>query len=141
MLILRKTNAYLGLILAVIAISMAPMLKVPVKGNWNLYQTDSRLFFISLAIVAFTAFCVLLKQIRAFRFFTFVLLIWSLVMAAAVWFNANNYLSEKVVFHKMLNKVLSKTIAYQWGWIVLLVAVLLLVTSVRKEQLKVEKPL
>jgi hypothetical protein len=131
MLILRKINAYIGLILAIIAVSIAPILKVPVKGNWNLYQTDSRLFFISFLLIALTSFCLFLKQLKAFRFLAFVLLIWSLMMAAAVYFKSNNYFGSK-----FFDKVLAKTIHYQWGWVVLLVAVLLLVTSVRKEQLK-----
>lgn len=131
MLILKKTNAYLGLILAIIAISVAPIIKVPIKGNWNLYQTDSRLFFISFAIVALTAFCLLIRQLRGFKLFSIVLFVWSLLMAMAVFFKSNNYFNSK-----FFDKILAKTIHYQWGWIVLLVAVLLLVTSVKKEQLK-----
>ncbi|MDQ7949336.1 MAG: hypothetical protein REI78_10185 [Pedobacter sp.] len=133
MLIVRKTNAYLGFILALIAITVCPFLKVPIKGNWNLHQTDSRLFFISLVIFALIGFCLLLKQLRAFRFFAIVALIWSVLMAAAVYFKSNNYFGSK-----FFDKVLAKTIHYQWGWIVLLVAVLLLATSVRKEQLIVQ---
>jgi hypothetical protein len=132
MLIVKKINAYLGLILAIIAITISPILKVPVKGNWNLYQTDSRLFFISLVIVALTAFCLFLKQLRAYRFFAIVFFIWGILMAAAVYFKSNNYFGSK-----FFDKVLAKTIHYQWGWVVLLVAVLLLITSVKKEQLKV----
>jgi hypothetical protein len=131
MLILKKTNAYLGLILAIIAITVAPIIKVPIKGNWNLYQTDSRLFFISFAIVALTAFCMLIRQLRGFKLFSIVLFVWSLLMAVAVFFKSNNYFESK-----FFDKILAKTIHYQWGWIVLLVAVLLLVTSVKKEQLK-----
>jgi hypothetical protein len=132
MLIVKKINAYIGLILAIIAITISPILKVPIKGNWNLYQTDSRLFFISFVIVALTAFFLFLKQLRAFRFFAIVLFIWSILMAAAVYFKSNNYFGSK-----FFDKVLAKTLHYQWGWIVLLVAVLLLITSVKKEQLKV----
>jgi DMSO/TMAO reductase YedYZ heme-binding membrane subunit len=132
MLIVKKINAYLGLILAIIAITISPILKVPIKGNWNLYQTDSRLFFISFAIIGLTAICLFLKQLRTFRFFAIVCFIWSLLMAVAVYFKSNNYFGSK-----FFDKVLAKTIHYQWGWIVLLVAVLLLITSVKREQLTV----
>ncbi|MNJ05618.1 hypothetical protein D3C73_1670510 [compost metagenome] len=54
-------------------------------------------------------------------------------MAAAVWFKVNNYFGSK-----FFDKMLSKTIHFQWGWIVLLVAVLLLATSVKKERLEVK---
>ncbi len=130
MLIVRKTNAYIGIILAIIAISVAPIIKVPIKGNWNLYQTDTRLFFISFAIIALTTFCLLIRQLRGFKLFSIVFSIWGLLMAAAVYFKSNNYFG-----HKFWDKALAKTIHYQWGWIVLLVAILLLTTSVKKEQL------
>ena len=131
MLIVRKTNAYIGLLLIVIAISISPIIKVPIKGNWNLYQTDSRLFFISFALLAVTAFCLFLRRLAGFRFFAMVMFVWSLLMAAAVYFKSNNYFGSK-----FFDKVLAKTIHYQWGWIVLLVGVLLLVTAVKKERLK-----
>ena len=127
MLILRKTNAYIGLLLAIIATTISPIIKVPIKGNWNLYQTDVRLFFITLVIVAFISFCIFLRQLRAFRFFTIVFFVWGLLMAAAVYFKSNNYFGKK-----FFDGILAKTIHYQWGWIVLLVAMLLLVTSIKK---------
>jgi len=130
MLTVRKINAYIGLILAVIAATIAPILKVPIKGNWNLYQTDDRLFYITFALIAVTSFCLFIRQLRAFKLFTIVLLVWSLVMAAAVYFKSNNYFGRK-----FFDGMIAKTIHYQWGWVVLLVAVLLLVTSVKKNQL------
>ena len=126
MLTIRKINAYIGLILAVIAATIAPILRVPIKGNWNLYQTDSRLFFITFAIIAVTAFCLFLRQLRGFKLFSIVLLVWSVLMAAAVYFKSHNYFGKK-----FWDGVIAKTIHYEWGWIVLLVAVLLLVTSVK----------
>ena len=127
MLIIKKINAYIGLLLAVIAITICPMIKVPLKGNWNLYQTDDRLFFISFAIIGITSLCLFVRQLSMFRLLSFVLFVWSFLMAAAVYFKSNNYFNSK-----FFDKVLAKTIDYQWGWIVLLVAVLLLITSVKK---------
>ena len=127
MLIIKKVNAYIGLLLAIIGITISPIIKVPFKGNWNLYQTDTRLFFITLALIALTSLCLFVRQLRAFRLLSFVLFAWALLMAAAVYFKTNHYFNSK-----FFDKVLAKTIHYQWGWIVLLVAVILLVTSVRK---------
>lgn len=129
MLTIKKTNAYIGLLLVVIAITISPIIKVPIKGNWILYQTDNRLFFISLILVALTGFCLYLRRVAAFRFFTYVLFIWSVLMAAAVYFKSNNYFGSK-----FFDKALAKTIHYQWGWIVLLVGVLLLLSSVKRIQ-------
>ncbi len=134
MLIVNKINAYIGLLLALIATSITPILKVPFKGNWNLYQTDSRLFFITISIIALAALSLFVRQLRAFRLLSFVMFFWSLLMAAAVYFKSNNYFNSK-----FFDKVLAKTIHYQWGWIVMLVAVLLLITSVRKMRLEENK--
>lgn len=132
MLVVKKINAYIGLLLAIIAITIAPMLKVPFKGNWNLYQADPRLLYISLAIVGITALLLFVRALGAFRIMAVITTIWSVLMAAAVWFKVNNYFGSK-----FFDKMLSKTIHFQWGWIVLLVAVILLATSVKKERLEV----
>lgn len=131
MLVINKINAYIGLLLTLIAISICPMIKVPFKGNWNLYQTDQRLFLISVAIIGITGLCLFVRKLGAVRLLSFVLFVWGLLMAAAVYFKSNNYFGSK-----FFDKVLAKTIHYQWGWIVLLVGILLLMTSVRKERLK-----
>ncbi|RZL49153.1 MAG: hypothetical protein EOP00_07530 [Pedobacter sp.] len=133
MLIIRKTNAYIGLLLIIIAITISPIIKVPIKGNWNLYQTDSRLFFISFALLAITAFCLFLRRLGAFRFFAIVMFVWSLLMAAAVYFKSNNYFGRK-----FWDGIIAKTIHYQWGWVVLLVGALLLLSAVKRERLKTE---
>ncbi len=132
MLVVNKINAYIGLLLAIIAISICPMIKVPFKGNWILYQTDQRLFLISIAILGITGLCLFVRKLSAFRLLSFVFFIWSLLMAAAVYFKTNHYFESK-----FFDKLLAKTIHYQWGWIVLLIAALLLITSVKKERLKV----
>jgi len=134
MLVVKKINAYIGLILGAIAVTIAPMLKVPVKGNWNLYQADPRLLYISLGILAVTALFLFVRALSMVRLMAIVALIWSAVMAAAVWFKINNYFGSK-----FFDKMLSKTIHFQWGWIVLLVAVILLATSVKKERLEIKQ--
>lgn len=132
MLIVNKVNAYIGLILAIIAATICPMIKVPFKGNWNLYQTDQRLFVITIAIIGLASLCLFVRKLAMFRVLSILLIIWGLLMAAAVYFKSNHYFNSR-----FFDKVLAKTIHYQWGWIVLLVAVLLLATAVKKgENLK-----
>jgi len=134
MLIIKKINAYLGILLAVIAAGISPMLKVPLKGNWNLYESDVRLFLITFTLIALISFCLFIKQLRAFKFLTVVFAVWGLLMAAAVYFKVNNYFGSK-----FFDKVLAKTIHFQWGWIVLLVAAILLLSSVKRPTLATEK--
>ena len=72
MLTINKINAYLGLLLAIIAATVAPIIKVPIKGNWNLYQTDSGLFFVTSITIALMAFVLFIRRIKAFKFFTVI---------------------------------------------------------------------
>lgn len=134
MLVVKKINAYIGLILATIAITIAPMLRVPLKGNWTLYEADPRLLYISMAILGLTALLLFVRALGAFRVMAIVTLVWSALMLIAVWFKVHNYFGSK-----FFDRMLSKTIHFQWGWVVLLVAVILLATSVKKERLEINE--
>lgn len=65
MIIIRKNLALSGLILCLLA-GMLPMLKVPIKGNWNLYQTDAALFFITYMLIGVTGllFCKAVSSVQ-----------------------------------------------------------------------------
>ncbi len=126
MLVVNKFRAWLGILLCLIA-GACPMLKVPIKGNWNLYQTDVRLFMITYGIIAVSALFLFIRKVGAFRFMTIVTAIWYILSVIAVYFTANNYTSRKFV-----NKMIAKTIHFQWGWIVLLVGVLFMLFSVSR---------
>lgn len=133
MLTVNKISAYLGLMLYLLGIGISPMLKVPLKGNWNLYQTDSRLFLISFVLLAVCALCMYLRRMVAFRFTAWLLSIWSVLMALAVYFKSNHYFGSK-----FFDKLVANSLSYQWGWIVLLVAVILLLTSFKRTVVKIE---
>ncbi|WP_129714493.1 hypothetical protein [Pedobacter sp. SYP-B3415] len=126
MLTLYKFRAFLGLILCLIA-GFCPFLKVPVKGNWNLYQSDPRLFFITYTIIALGVFAVVIRKAGFFRFTAWVHFIWFILAAAAVWFKSNHYFN-----FGFADRLLAKTIHYQWGWIVWLVGVLFMLFSVQR---------
>lgn len=126
MLVVHKFRAYIGLILCLIA-GLCPMLKVPFKGNWNLYQVDTRLFIITYGILAICTFFLFIRKLGAYKFMVVTFLVWFLVSVAAVYFKVNNYFNFKFV-----DNLLSKTISFQWGWIVLLVGVLFLLFSTSK---------
>lgn len=125
---INKFMAWLGILLCFIA-GFCPVLKVPIKGNWNLYQSDSRLFFITYFLLAITAFVLFLNKRGAFKSLGIALAIWYVLSLFAVWFTASNYTS-----HKFVDRLLFKTIHFQWGWIVVLVGVALIVFSVGKKK-------
>lgn len=133
MLIVNKPIALLGLII-LFAAAFCPMLQVKILFNlvtWGLYKTDPRLFLITYAIVAITALCFFVRQLKAYRLLTRVLLVWILLMAAAVYFKSTHYFNLKFA-----DNLLGKTIHFQWGWILLAIGSVLLLFSVKKEVLK-----
>lgn len=134
MLVLNKFFAWVGVLLCVIA-SFCPMLKVPIKGNWNLYQSDARLFLITFAIIAIAVLFLFIRIISAFRFMSFVMAIWYVLAIAAVYFTSNNYTK-----YGFANKLIGKVVHFQWGWIVLLVGVLFLLFSVKRTQKIIDQP-
>jgi hypothetical protein len=126
MIIIRKSLALSGLILCLLA-GMMPMLKVPIKGNWNLYQTDVALFFITYLIIGVTALLFFIRQLAGYRLMTRVATVWYVISISAVFFKINNYFG-----YGFADRLLSKSLHMRWGWIVYLVGIALLLLSVKK---------
>lgn len=131
MLIVNKIMAFFGLTLVAIA-GLCPILKVKIIFqwiNWNLYQTDTRLFLITYAFVALIALTFFVRQLKAYRLLTRAMFVWVLVMIAAIYFKSTNYFGLK-----MADNILGKAIHFQWGAGVFLVGALLLLFSVRNNK-------
>lgn len=126
MIIIRKSVALLGLVLCLLA-GVLPMLKVPIKGNWNLYQTDASLFFITYIIVGLTALLFFVRQLKGYQIMTRVAFVWFLISICGVYFKINNYFGWGFA-----DRLLSKTIHMRWGWIVYFIGVLLLILSTKR---------
>ncbi|WP_149915599.1 hypothetical protein [Sphingobacterium cavernae] len=127
MYILRKPIALLGIAVSALSTVFCPFLKVPLKGNWNLYETDTILFLITLGILGFNVLFFVSRKIALFRFTSIVYLIWSILGLIAVYFKINNYFGMKLV-----DGLLAKTLHIQWGWAVLILSALVIVWSVKK---------
>lgn len=123
MLIVRKKFVLVGLFLCLIS-GILPMLKIPIKGNWNLYQTDEALFFITYIIVGITGLLFFVRQLGFYRLMARVTAVWYLISVSAVFFKINNYFGWKFA-----DGILSKSIHMRWGWIVYLLGVLCLLLS------------
>ncbi|PUV21873.1 hypothetical protein DCO56_23315 [Sphingobacterium athyrii] len=126
MVIIRKYFAIVGLIICFLS-SMTPFLKVPIKGNWNLYQVDAYLFFITMLILGIIALLFFVRAVRAYQWMTRLSVCWYLVSITAVWFKINNYFGWGFA-----DKLLSKSLHMRWGWIVYLIGILLLLLSTKK---------
>ena len=134
MLILNKTVAFLGLALVAIA-GLCPILQVKIVFqwiNWNLYQTDTRLFLMTYAIIALLGLCFFVRQLKAFQLLTRVMFVWVVVMIIAIYFKSNNYFGLKIA-----DQLLGKAIHFQWGAVVFFIGASVLLFSVKKQRLKV----
>lgn len=127
MYILRKPIALLGIAVSSLSTVFCPFLKVPIKGNWNLYETDTSLFLITLGILGLNVLFFVSRKIKLFRVTSIVYLIWSILGLIAVYFKINNYFGMKLV-----DGLLAKTLHIQWGWAVLILSALVMVWSVKK---------
>lgn len=127
MLILRKYTALLGIALSALSTIFCPFLKVPIKGNWNLYETDTSLFLITLGILGLLVLFFVLRKITLFRFTAILYLCWTVLGLLAVYFKINNYFGMKLV-----DGLLAKTLHIQWGWAALIGSALIVVFSVKK---------
>ena len=127
MLILRKYTALLGIALSALSTIFCPFLKVPIKGNWNLYETDTSLFLITLGIVGLLVLFFVLRKITLFRFTAILYLCWTVLGLLAVYFKINSYFGMKLV-----DGLLAKTLHIQWGWAALIGSALIVVFSVKK---------
>ncbi len=124
--------ALLGLVLVFVA-GFCPMLQVKIIFewvNWGLYKTDIRLFLITYSLIALTALCFFVRQLKAFRLLSRLIFVWVLLMAAAVYFKSTHYFGLKFA-----DNILGKAIHFQWGWIILAIGTVLLLFSVKKESL------
>lgn len=127
MLILRKYIALTGIALSALSTILCPFLKVPIKGNWNLYETDTSLFLITLGILGLLVLFFVLRKITLFRFTAILYVCWTILSLAAVYFKINNYFGMKLV-----DGLLAKTLHIQWGWAVFILSALIIVFSVKK---------
>jgi hypothetical protein len=130
MYILRKPVALTGIFISALAPVFLPFLKVPVKGNWNLYQTDVSLFFVTYGLLALCVLAFFLRNVTFYRLCSKLYLGWCVVDFLAVYFKIHNYFGLKFV-----DGLLSQSLHLKWGWIVLFAGSLILLFSVQKNTL------
>ena len=127
MYMIRKKIAFIGIIVAAVSTIMCPFLKVVLVCNWNMYQTDENLFFITNGLLAIMLLFIFIQKTKLFNFFSKLFFVWCLLAVCAVYFKTNNYFGMSLA-----DGVLSKTIHLRWGWIVLFGAAVVLLVSTSK---------
>lgn len=127
MYILQKPVAFIGFILSAIVPLVSPFLKVPIKGNWNLYQTDTGLFAFIYAVLALCVLFFFLRKVSVYRIMTRVYAGCCLLGLLAVYVKINNYFGFNFV-----DGMLAKTLHLKWGWIALFIGAAVLLMSTRR---------
>lgn len=121
-----------GVIGAVImaAGGMCPLVHVPVIGNWNYFGIDQSLGIIFYVIVILGLAGGLLNKTGLMRFSGWAAIFLVILTIAAVWFKSHDSFSF-IHFKKLIN-LAAGMVKYKWGWFVILLGVLPLIT-VRKK--------
>ncbi|WP_437920795.1 hypothetical protein [Sphingobacterium sp. LRF_L2] len=127
MYVLRKPLAIFGILISAASPIFLPFLKVPIKGNWNLYQTDVGLFAITYGLLGLCVFAFFLRKVSFFRICSRIYLAWCLLGFVAVYFKINNYFGMKLV-----DGLLAKTLHLKWGWCFLFLGAFILLIAVKK---------
>lgn len=127
MYILNKIYAILGIAIVALSTVFCPFLKVPLIGNWNLYQTDVALFGLTVGLLSLLVLFLFLRKVSLFRWGAYVFMIWCIIGFLGVYFKINNFFGMKLV-----DGMLAKTLHLKWGWFFLFIGAVVILLSVKK---------
>ena len=105
---------------------LCPLVHLPIIGNWNYFDIDMRLavaFYVLVVLGLIASFSGKTALIRAIGWASLVLIG---ITLAGVYFKSHDYFSF-IHFKKLVNFA-AGIVKYKWGWFVILVGSLLLVT-------------
>ena len=121
--------------LLVVAGVFSPMLRIPIIGNWNYFDTDTALASIVLTLAVLGILASVLNKRGLMRFSGWAALIVVVFTLGAVYFKVNDYFS--FIPFKKLAAAAVRIIHYQWiGWGVLAAGSVLMIISGRKQAVK-----
>lgn len=103
-----------------------PLIHLPIIGNWNYFDIDPTLgtLFYVLAVLALAGS--FMGRSGLVRFSGWAALVLVLVTLAGVYFKSHDYFSF-VHFKKLVN-LAAGVVKYKWGWFVILLGALVLIT-------------
>ena len=110
---------------------LCPLVHLPIIGNWNYFDIDMRLAVAFYILVVFGLIGSFLGKTSLIRSIGWAALVLIGITLAGVYFKSHDYFSF-IHFKKLVNFA-AGIVKYKWGWFVILVGSLLLVT-VRKNK-------
>jgi len=117
-----------GLIGAVVmaAGGMCPLVHVTFIGNWNYFGIDKTFGIIFYLIVLLGLSGAILNKAKLMRSAGWAAIVLVILTLTAVWFKSHNYFTF-LHFTKLIN-VAAGMVKYKWGWFVILIGALALMT-------------
>jgi len=115
---------------------MCPLIHVPVMGNWNYFDLDVTLAGIFYFLVVLGLIGAFLQKAGLLKFVGWAAIILVILTLVAVYFKTHNYFS--LIHFKKLISLASGVVKYKWGWFVIVIGALILIT-VRKPKVLVER--
>lgn len=124
-----------GLIGAIVmaAGGLCPLVHVTFMGNWNYFQIDTSFGIAFYVVVLLGLLGAFLNKSVLMRTSGWAALVMVILTLAAVWFKTHNYF-KFLHFNKLIS-VASHLVQYKWGWFVILLGALALMT-VKKQAVR-----
>lgn len=129
-----KAQGVIGAIIMAVG-GMSPLVHVPVIGNWNYFGIDPYLGTMFYVVTILALAGGLLDKTGLIRFTGWAALILVILTIAAVWFKSHDAFGF-IHFKKLIN-LAAGMVKFKWGWLVILVGVLPLIT-VRKKVIVIQ---
>jgi hypothetical protein len=120
-----KNQGIVGAVIMAVG-GFCPLIHLPIIGNWNYFDIDPTLGTLFYVLVVLALAGSFMGKSGLIRFSGWAALILVLVTLAGVYFKSHDYFSF-VHFKKLVN-LAAGVVKYRWGWFVILLGALVLIT-------------
>jgi len=127
-----RTQGIIGVVFMA-AGGLCPLVHVPIMGNWNYFGIDPAFGTVFYLIAVLGLLGSVLNKTSLMRFSGWAAIVLVILTLAAVWFKSHDYFSF-IHFKKLIN-LASGMVKYKWGWFVILIGALSLMT-VKKQPVR-----
>ena len=120
-----KNQGIIGAVIMAVG-GFCPLIHLPIIGNWNYFDIDPTLGTLFYVLVVLALAGSFMGKSGLVRFSGWAALVLVLVTLAGVYFKSHDYFSF-VHFKKLVN-LAAGVVKYKWGWFVILLGALVLIT-------------
>lgn len=124
-----KNIQLLGLLLVIVG-SFLPLVHIPIIGNWNYWQIDSRLTMISWVFWALALVGVATKNQKLIKGAAISLLVLFIFTIVAIKFKSVDYFN--FLIFSSLKELATGIVKLQWGWLLEFGGAIMMLFSKRK---------